>query len=277
MSTEAAPSAEWQELHKRSARAVLRAQAATQRKLDQTTRREAAAAAAALMLLGDEPSRTASIRAIRAGREALADALAEDIEDGRRVARRLSAEQLRLEMAQGERDVRRAGVAEEAAIVAAMATALAWRRRATPAAVTAEDAMYSRLAASSLANSWAQRAMSAVSDAEEAETSAAAALARTPAGMKPGLKRTAQTEAARAFQDEHAEAMASAAESATGKERVPFLMRVWVAMNDKRTCSTCARHDGEAVPSGTPFSGGDEPGWVHPRCACSESLETIFG
>jgi len=273
----AEPSAEWQALHKRSARAVLRAQAATQRKIDQTTRREVAAAAAALLMLGDEPSRSAVIRSVRQARESLAAALADDIDTGRSISRRLSAEQLQLELAQAEQDAKKHGTAKDAAVASTMIMALAMRRRSKPIAVTAEDAMYARLAASSLANSWTQRAMAAVGDAGRAETSAAAAVARTPAGMKPGIKRTAQTEAARAFQSEHVEALAGAAESAAGKERVPFLMRVWIAINDKRTCGTCRAHDGETVPTGTPFSGGDEPGWVHPKCGCSESLETIFG
>ncbi len=54
----------------------------------------------------------------------------------------------------------------------------------------------------------------------------------------------------------------------------PHLMRMWDAVNDKRTCSVCRDADGTVVGASEPFPLG-EPGSVHPRCQCTWHLLTV--
>ena len=48
------------------------------------------------------------------------------------------------------------------------------------------------------------------------------------------------------------------------------MLREWSAMLE--ACERCWPHDGERVGLDEGFFGGDEPGSVHPRCQCSETI-----
>lgn len=50
------------------------------------------------------------------------------------------------------------------------------------------------------------------------------------------------------------------------------LVRVWDAVNDKRTCLTCAGLDGTIVDLGETFPDGANPGSVHGRCRCIDVI-----
>lgn len=56
--------------------------------------------------------------------------------------------------------------------------------------------------------------------------------------------------------------------------RFPHLMRMWDAVNDKRTCERCRSADGTIVGVNERFPLG-EPGSVHPRCLCTWHLLTV--
>ena len=49
-------------------------------------------------------------------------------------------------------------------------------------------------------------------------------------------------------------------------------MKHWEGILDRRICEVCKAHDGEIVPVGMKFDGGDEPGFVHVLCRCQDAL-----
>ncbi len=64
------------------------------------------------------------------------------------------------------------------------------------------------------------------------------------------------------------EAYSAYATAVMAMEPQPDAMVRWDAILDRRTCKRCKAHDGETVPLGSEFSGGDVPGLVHPICRC---------
>lgn len=86
--------------------------------------------------------------------------------------------------------------------------------------------------------------------------------------FRPRLERAATTEAARAYSDEHAAVLRELAAREPGV--AVRLMREWSAMVD--ACERCWPHDGERAGLTESYAGGDEPGSVHPHCACVETV-----
>ena len=86
--------------------------------------------------------------------------------------------------------------------------------------------------------------------------------------MQAKIARTAETEAARAYNDEHLERARDML--AAGDLPPGALLREWSALID--ACEACWPHDGERTGIDESFSGGEEPGSVHPRCRCSDII-----
>ena len=82
------------------------------------------------------------------------------------------------------------------------------------------------------------------------------------------LGRTAATETAFAYAEEHGRQMNAAAEQAKAAPLARLLYKRWEGALDRKICRVCANHDNEIVPATEPFRGGDVPGQVHPHCRC---------
>lgn len=87
----------------------------------------------------------------------------------------------------------------------------------------------------------------------------------------PRLERSASTEVARAYNEEHRAALREVARQ--DPELCARLQREWCAMVD--SCERCWPHDGERVDIDEHFAGGDEPGSMHPRCMCIATVVAI--
>ena len=118
----------------------------------------------------------------------------------------------------------------------------------------------------SLANQWQGIAIASALSADRRDLSVSVSIRRTEKLMSKRVARTAATEVARAYSDEHLEAANDAAEAEIIVR--PDWSRVWSAILDMRACQECAAHHGETVLLGESFSGGDEPGDMHPLCRC---------
>lgn len=138
-----------------------------------------------------------------------------------------------------------------------------------------EDEAYASTAADALSVAWRGLAFAAVSASMRNDADPGPALAKIERPMLPRLDRTASTETSRAFNDEQRRALADAAardERIAEQLRETRVMREWNAMLD--ACERCSPHDGERVAYTDSFSGGDEPGEMHPRCMCTATLVT---
>ncbi len=127
-----------------------------------------------------------------------------------------------------------------------------------------EDEVHALTSAQSLAGQWQAMATQAALRAERLERSVPASVTRTKRLMASRAERTAITEISQAYNAEHKAAVEEAA------KKYPALRdrkRRWSCMLD--ACADCASHDGEEVGIDESFSGGDEPGHVHVRGACS--------
>jgi hypothetical protein len=129
---------------------------------------------------------------------------------------------------------------------------------AASAAREAGDAARAEIAGDSLGTQWRAAEASARGELVSRKTAERAFDAR--------LERTARTEAARAYNDEHLEAVREVARR--DPELGARLMREWSAMAD--ACPRCSPHDGERVGIDEDFEGGDRPGDMHPHCQCVE-------
>lgn len=137
-----------------------------------------------------------------------------------------------------------------------------------------EDELAAQAAAQSLANQWQGMATTAALTASRRDRSVAAALTRTKPAMASRAERTAQTEVARAYNDERREALREAAHRDPKVADVASrLMRQWSCLVD--ACDQCADHDGELTGLHESFKGGDEPGYAHPRCRCSDEIVLV--
>ena len=78
----------------------------------------------------------------------------------------------------------------------------------------------------------------------------------------------AATETASAFNDERTRIEKHLADENKETSWWPFLVKVWDATLDKRTCPVCAKLHGTRRGWGSDFPGGKEPGKVHPNDRC---------
>jgi hypothetical protein len=140
-----------------------------------------------------------------------------------------------------------------------------------------EDVGHSDVAAEALAVAWRSLAAAAALGALRKETDPAKAIRATLGPMKARADRTALTEVSTAYNDEHRAGIEDGiAHHPRFREAVAAarVMRRWDCSLE-RTCSACLSHEGELAPVGDSFSGGDEPGSMHPRCACSDTLVSV--
>jgi hypothetical protein len=100
-----------------------------------------------------------------------------------------------------------------------------------------------------------------------------------PRMMRARLARAARTEVARAYSEEHREAIRDVVDydrrfrdGQLATEIESALRRRWSAMAD--ACERCSPCDGEEVGINESFSCG-EPGGMHPHCACIEYLVRV--
>lgn len=136
-----------------------------------------------------------------------------------------------------------------------------------------EDNAHAHSAGESLAVAWRGMALYSLSAATRKEEDASKAIALTNRPMLKRVERTAETETAQAYSSEHREAIAEEIERDSElRLRVDAVraVRRWSAFLE--ACPVCAEHDGEEVGIGESFEGGDEPGFVHPRCRCYECI-----
>ena len=128
------------------------------------------------------------------------------------------------------------------------------------AAPTSEDALHAQMSAESLATQWRTLATGAILSADRKGRSVGQAIESTRDGMKFRTLRTATSESAQAYSEEHR--TVSRELDVDGD----LVARQWSALLD--ACGMCWPHDGETVGLDEGFSGGDEPGYVHSHCRC---------
>lgn len=96
------------------------------------------------------------------------------------------------------------------------------------------------------------------------------ALADAYAEIEYRIDTVASTEAAQVFNAARADAVADLGDVASSYE--VELWKTWEAVLDGHECSECRGRDGETVRAWQLFP-GDQPGYVHPRCRCFDSIE----
>lgn len=131
---------------------------------------------------------------------------------------------------------------------------------ATGEASAALDATRARKASRWLSERWSKRVGASPDLARNTAKAAREASAKTMSDVVG----TVSFENASAFNGER-RAMASVITETR-------LVRVWDAVNDKRTCPTCAGLDGTIVMLGEAFPSGANPGSVHGRCRCIDVI-----
>lgn len=142
---------------------------------------------------------------------------------------------------------------------------------------SSEDEAHAASAADSLAGQWRGLAMASVLIARRKERLQSSAIAGSSKLMGPRIVRTAQTEIAQAYSDEHRLVPTEIAafdrkfrDGDLANQIEDGLVREWCAMLE--ACPVCSAHDGDQVRIGESFSGGDEPGSMHPRCQCFDVI-----
>ena len=134
-----------------------------------------------------------------------------------------------------------------------------------------EDAAMASLAASSLVTQWRGLALSAGTLAGRRGKPLAAGLAKSKDLLAPRITRTAATETAHAYNDEHRALIREAVRY--GDIDADAVMREWSALVD--ACEHCWPMHGERVGIDESFSGGYEPGDVHVNCMCTEVIVSV--
>lgn len=138
-----------------------------------------------------------------------------------------------------------------------------------PGRAHALDVAHAESASQSLAAAWQASAVAAAARQPDAQNPYRA-IDRTRVVVRYRVDRTAATEIASAYNDEHSRALRDAA------ERDPELLsaldagevvRIWSAYLDRRTCAECAARDG------TELSRSEIGPPAHPLCRCVAYLE----
>jgi hypothetical protein len=211
---------------------------------DQTEKRlQAPARAASAEVAKKREDRAVLLGALVLLGRRLGDQLTDAIARGRAEARNAARRRLREELS---------GVG----VVYTMSTPAIAQAGAKAADVDVQEA---RIAADSLVAQWRALELAAAREGESE---------RFYRSMGARIARTAQTETARAYNEEHRTVVREM--SRVDPELGQRVQREWSAMID--ACSHCWGHDGERVGLDENFDGGDEPGSMHPRCQCLEYL-----
>jgi hypothetical protein len=245
------------------AKAGVRTMLATERKARVAMGRDVAdTIARSARRIGDAPrdifsKRATILRSIKDDAQSMGDRLTSSIHDFRQQARRAAVRQLHVEL-------RAAGVSTSTAHFPASALR------------SAEDQHHAESSAQSLAAQWRSRASHDALKAQRTERNVANAIADTEASMGHRVERTAVTEVAQAYVEEHRQALIDAVEFDTRyrdgafAEAVAGLVRQWTSVAG--CCPECCAHDGETTGALESFEGGAEPGFMHPRCRCGAFL-----
>lgn len=182
--------------------------------------------------------------------------------DGRQNARKQGSRRLVLEMA-----ALGYALAGQSGGVAGAIAARGWQLRHD------EDDHHATAASAALGIAWRAMATHAVLKAVRTEEDPVRAIRGTLAPMSRRIDRTAVTETAQAYGDERRVMLVdlgvndSAFASFASRHR---LQRKWIALAD--ACPKCWDHDGELTGVSDTFSGGDEPGFMHVSCRCTDEL-----
>lgn len=135
----------------------------------------------------------------------------------------------------------------------------------TPSTLAA-DRRRARQTAAAFAGYWLAKGREAL--AEGASTAEATRFASASQAFR--VRMVATTEASTAYTAERSAVARAVVPLTKGLAVVPY--RVWCSAREKNTCETCYGVHGEMVLLGEHFSLG-EPGDVHPRCLCYDTIE----
>lgn len=188
----------------------------------------------------------------------MVDSLASAIVSGRSEARRISAKRMAAELSASGADVE--NTVRPLLVTASMARAH-------------EDAAHAQVAAESLASQWRGLARHSIAAAERKGDHPYRGISRSGDLLLPRIKRTAVTETAHAYNDEHREAARDA--ERYGLLDGDVLLREWSALLDRRTCPECSALHGAHAPLHGSFPGRNEPGNMHPNCRCIEVMVAV--
>lgn len=295
--------APWAKVHDQSLRTLLRAEIAALASLRTAAR---SVHAGAIAELARAKSHVEALTTVHHARPMLARSVGAATLDARSMARAAAVTRLARELATlrsqvGALDITtpdpsaaKSAASRRAAETAAALFVLLRSSNKDDMQITPGDAAEDRVIAASLgesyATAWAAAMVSTIlawsrARREGEQTSLAATSASTLERNDHRLRRIAATETARAYNDEHDEALRAlvAPTDETMRletERVGImsgLFNRWDATLDRRTCRVCRDHDGEVVPIGMPFRAGDRPGDVHVFCRCIETLIFLPG
>jgi hypothetical protein len=194
--------------------------------------------------------------------KALAEQLKRAIIDGRQAARRASTRRVLRELREAGVDVNEHELSTLRPLLAAAALSR-----------LQDDSIHAESSADALIAQWRGLAAHDVSVASRNGESETRALLGTKDRMGHRVDRTAWTETAQSYNDEHRLILEDAVkydDALADKLREARIVRQWSAMLE--ACPTCAGLDGTTVEIGESFPGGLEPGFVHPNCRCIEIL-----
>jgi len=250
----------WKVLEKRRAAALLRSERSALSSLTAVAREHVHAAADRLDGLSHAPgtARLVGLRAIQQTSATLRDGLTQAITDTRSDARQVSQERTAAEFQHLRKLLRKDGWGED-------------ELPPDPSPADADhDAIAAANAAASLASRWGILALGALRSWEDNPASSLQQAIRSTVSSAPGavsllpaVSRTAATETATAFNEEHLDAL----EPLSDYDWAPGLFKVWSALLDGRVCQRCFENDGEAVPVNAAFRSGDDIP-LHPYCRC---------
>ena len=222
--------------------------------------------AAGMLLLRERAARADIDQSARAATAQVGDDIGRRRSQGRAaalaaivVAARALAPRIQADIARNRQAARAAASTRLGAELGAAGVALA-AMGPTHAARAHEDDALAESAAASLAAQWRTILMASVLRAARKDEDAATALRKAAPAMDCRVERTAATEIAYAYNDEHARALEEAQQREPGLFAGIQIVRVWSAVLDRRTCIECADRDGRVVE-------GDDPP-LHPLCRC---------
>lgn len=145
--------------------------------------------------------------------------------------------------------------------------------RRPPLSDAAEDGARAQASAASYAAAWAQAVTAALlAWADDEQGKLTHRVRAAGQSQEYRIARTATTEVATAYNDEHDEGVGYVVEKNAGARWLAALFHRWDATLDRMTCPACRDHDGEIALAGTDFDAGDEPADVHTSCRCHDAL-----
>lgn len=215
--------------------------------------------------LGAHPTRAAALRALGPSRSHMAGVVAQEVLKARQRARQAALEQAAAELALLARELHRLGYRQGP---------FGQPVRSDEAA----DAASADAVGNSLAARWAHAVLALlVASADDEDPKIDLKARQVMQRLDSSLGRIAATETARAYTAQHDDAIEDAVgddEDAPRKERkwLPFVVKRWDAVLDRKTCQVCRDHDGELAMLGGDWSDHDVPGEVHVQCRCVSSL-----